>query len=146
MSESKKCSMCKRRKTLAKFDKDSSSQDGVHHRCNECTKAYKKRTLHRLGTRYSSYKDSAKRRKFAFDLTIEQFDAITAEQCYYCGGFSGEYESHKFNGVDRLTSDEGYFEHNCVPCCATCNSMKSTQDSEDFVEHVEKIHEHYNSS
>ena len=47
-----------------------------------------------------------------------------------------------YNGIDRLNPENGYSIENCVPCCSTCNYMKHTQQTSDFLEHVKKIYNH----
>ena len=45
----------------------------------------------------------------------------------------------KRNGIDRLNSKLGYFLDNCVPCCATCNTMKMSLGEKEFITHINKI-------
>ena len=48
----------------------------------------------------------------------------------------------KHNGVDRLDSSIGYEKFNCAPCCFKCNRAKDTMSSEEFIDHIERIHNH----
>jgi hypothetical protein len=97
-----------------------------------------------------SYKRSAKRRNYDFQLTKEQFKEITSKNCYYCdieptelknytGDFKGTYMA---NGVDRVDSSLGYSLENCVACCSICNSMKTYHNYEKFIEKVNRIYNH----
>jgi hypothetical protein len=70
---------------------------------------------------YSSCRSGAKRRKIPFALTFEQYKTITSNKCHYCQGLAIENE---VTGVDRLDSDIGYIESNCVACCPRCNYLK----------------------
>lgn len=95
-----------------------------------------------LKARYTKYRLGAEDRNFVFELTLEEFDAITKMPCEYCGGYSDELDGAKFNGIDRINTLDGYIYDNCVPCCATCNQMKMAFDLHDFLEHVKKIVNH----
>lgn len=93
-----------------------------------------------LRPRYSAYKygkRKQKRTEVDFTLTLEQFADITSQVCHYCDGYS---PGHDFCGVDRVDNDKGYVADNCVPCCSTCNFMKRNLTKEQFLEHVERIH------
>jgi hypothetical protein len=39
----------------------------------------------------------------------------------------------RHNGIDRLVNDGGYSAENSVPCCWTCNRMKSDMSAADFL-------------
>lgn len=102
----------------------------------------RRRARKQLKARYRKYKIGAEDRKFAFELTLEEFDTITKMPCEYCGEYSDEIDGVKFNGIDRINTLNGYVYDNCVPCCATCNQMKMAFDLHDFLEHVKKIVNH----
>lgn len=102
-------------------------------------KKQRKRYRKYLKARYTKYELGAKKRNFAFELSLEEFDEITKMPCEYCGGYSDELDGVQFNGIDRINSSDGYIYENCVPCCATCNQMKMAFDLHDFLEHVKKI-------
>ena len=92
--------------------------------------------------RYKKYEREAKERNLSFDLSIDEFDAMTKQPCFYCGEFGKERDGVNYNGVDRINSLDGYSMSNCVPCCETCNRMKTNHDLHDFLEHVKKIVNH----
>lgn len=99
---------------------------------------------------YQSYKYSATHRNLIFNLSFIQFIQLTKENCFYCntppknnwklygctGGFRGSYV---FNGVDRKINNIGYTPENSVPCCGTCNLMKTDMSDTEFIEHAQKI-------
>lgn len=84
-------------------------------------------------TRYEVYKQNAKERGYAFNLSLEQFTDITNQSCHYCGGFNA------YNGVDRKDNGIGYELNNCLPCCGTCNRMKSTINYDKFISQCKLI-------
>lgn len=78
---------------------------------------------------FSSYRTTAKRRNFDFNLSIEEFKEITSKNCYYCEiEPSSRMEKHKYiyyyNGIDRVDNSKGYIKGNIVPCCTQCNTKK----------------------
>jgi hypothetical protein len=61
---------------------------------------------------------SIKFRGLESTLTYEDFEALFKQPfCFYCGGDS--------TGLDRLDNTQKYCLENCVPCCPTCNNIKS---------------------
>ena len=82
-------------------------------------------------------------------LTLEQFQNLISQNCYYCGSLPETriYSKNKIvqdrifvkNGIDRINSSGHYSIDNCVPCCKRCNTMKSVYSIDDFFEHIKKI-------
>ena len=105
-------------------------------------RARRKRYNITLNGRYGIYKQNAKQRNIPFNLTIEEFDNITQQPCFYCGGFNGEHDGIPYSGVDRVSSNVEYVTDNVISCCETCNKMKLDHDLHDFLEHVKKITNH----
>ena len=91
-----------------------------------------------LPKQYRSYIMSANKRGITFNLTVEEFEAITSQNCTYCG-------TNARIGVDRTNSKEGYTIENAQPCCTMCNLMKFTHDSHVFINHIKRISKHLNS-
>lgn len=102
---------------------------------------------------YRSYKQGAKNRGHSFDLSFEEFNSIISCNCAYCGELPKEADGEllikrgdthqptiRYNGVDRVNPELGYSIDNCVPCCPKCNYMKGTLQKEEFLFHIEKIH------
>ena len=88
-----------------------------------------------------------------WQLSLEEYSKLIHENCYYCGepptsdniwNKSSKRQCDKeliyINGVDRVDSDKGYTIDNCVPCCPTCNSMKSTFNIHKFLHQINKIY------
>lgn len=108
-----------------------------------------------INGKFATYIRSAMDRKLSFDLTKEEFTALSALECYFCGKQptpfnpynSPAYTRRKykllpdtferawilFNGIDRLDNALGYTLMNCAPCCPDCNTSKSDDSEADFV-------------
>lgn len=108
--------------------------------CSHCRQDYAKEKIKEralsperkaLHLKYQSYKSNAKTRNLRFNLTLEEFESITKENCHYCGDSEV--------GVDRINNREGYVENNVVPCCTTCNMMKKDLEYDAFLAHVSKV-------
>jgi hypothetical protein len=87
-------------------------------------------------TTFTSYITSARSRGLAFELLQDEFDALVAKACTYCGR---EPTSKHKTGVDRLDSSAGYFSDNCVPCCGECNVAKRTMTASAFVDKCKAV-------
>jgi hypothetical protein len=117
-----------------------------------------------INEQYNSHIYNAKIRNLN-SLQKEDWLKIVFLPCYYCGetdtrnyakypayrkklkntlteDIIAEFEV-KMNGVDRLDSTKGYDIENCVPCCGTCNFIKSDCTEEKFIIHITKIYKHY---
>jgi len=97
---------------------------------------------------YSKYVLGSKRRSIDFNLSKDEFISIIKKDCCYCGDspsqiFKGSSEDHNllYNGIDRKDNKVGYIKDNCVPCCKTCNYMKTDMTLEKFISHVKKIND-----
>ncbi len=87
---------------------------------------------------YNTYKQTAARRHYKFEITPEQFLELTAKECYYCG----EPPSRSllrmgqipfiYTGIDRIDNSKGYTIDNCRPCCTQCNMAKNTLTEREF--------------
>lgn len=102
------------------------------------------------------YKSSAKSRGLAFDLSEEFMRKCIKNKCFYCDGepsnlkklpiLKGEdfIRTLAYQGIDRINSEMGYIEKNCVSCCITCNRMKNNLDQQGFFLHLKKIYKNHN--
>lgn len=75
--------------------------------------------------RYKTYKASAKKRGFLFDISQDEFISFIGKSCFYCGEIA--------LGIDRIDSSLGYINGNIVSCCKDCNWMKSNKSTEEFI-------------
>ena len=122
----KKCFRCGEWLSIENFWKNSSQKDGYTNECKICCSSAKE-------NRYNIYKKNATRRNIDFGLSKEEFYKITSEPCHYCGNIE------KYNGIDRIDSNQGYILNNCVPCCEYCNKMKLDYSTKFWIEHMKKI-------
>ena len=74
----------------------------------------------------------------AFELTREQFEALQAQDCHYCG--KANSASHR-NGVDRKDNAVGYTADNSVCCCMVCNLVKADMTDAQLIEQCKRIAE-----
>lgn len=100
---------------------------------------------------YRNYETQAKERNYSFDLTLDQFEELIAQNCHYCGvipsnTFKSEksvfhgLDSFRYNGIDRMINSEGYTTENCVPCCQKCNFAKKNYNYDDWVKWVYTVY------
>lgn len=118
-------------------------------KCKKCESKveYRKNAEHIIyKTMYRQYKHSAKKRGYDFNLSYDNFIKFVSQECYYCGRqpFSKREvtkakrsiwhndENIVVNGVDRINSNLGYSEENCVACCKVCNFAKSDMSLEEW--------------
>jgi hypothetical protein len=74
--------------------------------------------------RYRVFKfQSLNTRKISFTLTLEEYEKIIVEPCYYCAYELGEPVKIA-GGLDRIDNSKGYEPGNVVSCCAACNIMR----------------------
>ena len=94
---------------------------------------------HSLSARYKKYQIGADERNLSFSISLEEFDNITKQPCFYCGDLPEDQFGNHFTGVDRIDSSIGYEIENVVPCCAECNRMKLNYDLLDWTQKLLKI-------
>ena len=101
---------------------------------------------------FGTYKNTgAKSRGHSFELTAEQFYALTQGECWLCGCKPAQIHrpnksksTYVYNGIDRVDNAIGYTETNCLPCCGTCNKLKGAKDVEEFIQHIRRISRNLN--
>ncbi len=99
---------------------------------------------------YVTYRSSARKRGYCFELTFAQFYELSQQDCYYCGDppanvnkqtrYNGQYI---YNGIDRYDNKHGYTLTNSVPCCGMCNQMKMDYTFDKFIKKINQIHERF---
>lgn len=104
-----------------------------------------------IGRLISLYKTKARNKNRNFNLTREHFERLVSSNCYYCKKKPENIllrdGSKKiqiiYNGIDRVDSEQGYTEENCVSCCKICNRFKSDMNMVDWINHVKAIYEEF---
>jgi len=88
---------------------------------------------------YGIYKTGAARRGYCWELTKEEFRAMTEASCYYCGTKPSQVNrplrcngGYTYNGVDRVDNSQGYTKDNTVACCGRCNLAKGQMSVDEF--------------
>jgi hypothetical protein len=77
---------------------------------------------------------SEEKRGLEYSLTKEQYDELIYKACHLCG-----FKNGVGNGLDRQDNSVGYTYENVLPCCSTCNMMKSFYMKDEFIKHMSKI-------
>ena len=93
--------------------------------------------------RIEDYNRRANKKMIEIELTKEEFNKITKNDCYICGKISSD--KHK-NGIDRYDNNKGYYLDNCKPCCSDCNYMKRDIDYDTFIKKLIEIYENTNKN
>jgi len=87
--------------------------------------AKKRRSISANCQHYADYKNTSKRRKIKFSLTLKEFLYLTCHPCFYCGQPPKNFRrGFVYNGIDRIDHDKGYTVKNSLPCCSVCNSIR----------------------
>jgi hypothetical protein len=74
----------------------------------------------------------ARKRKLAFEISIQQYHLLYPQRCRYCGE-----PSH--GGLDRIDSKLGYLLSNVQACCHICNKAKGELTEAEFLRHLLSI-------
>ncbi len=100
-------------------------------------KKYPEAFCDHIGSTYESYRYSAVKRGYEFEITKEDYYKLIQEDCYLCG--KKTTETHQ-NGIDRFDNERGYTFHNSNACCGQCNLMKKEIDYQEFLDHLLKVY------
>lgn len=94
----------------------------------------------RLRSLFYTYRSKAKLRKIPFDISELQAAKMFVSNCAYCGAPPNNgNQSDPYTGIDRLDSNAGYSEHNCVPACFLCNRAKRDRGLAEFLAWAESV-------
>lgn len=90
------------------------------------------------------YVKRAAARGYCFKLTRAEFSALIIQPCFYCGKQPAQKQRQHgytllYNGIDRANNVVGYTQENSVPCCGTCNQMKSGLSALEFIRHARAV-------
>lgn len=85
-------------------------------------------------------RQSAGKRRHAFEMSPHEHYAMTQMDCTYCGAAPAprtvsrdkQAAYGQLNGIDRIDSSRGYVPGNVQPCCTSCNIAKLDRSDADF--------------
>ena len=114
--------------------------------CKSCGKGFYFKFENKL---FNDYITRCKYKNLEFNLTFEEFKKLINSNCFYCNvlpklhkhKIGNTIREFKSNGIDRISSDEGYTIKNCLPCCDNCNFAKSNLRFTDFLNHIKRIYD-----
>lgn len=99
--------------------------------------------VYAFNTLLTRYKKSAAIRGFNWELSEEEFRALTSKDCFYCGSeptaFIVKSSVYLYNGIDRINNNIGYQLSNVISCCKYCNYGKRDLTIAEFVARSAKI-------
>jgi hypothetical protein len=104
-----------------------------------CHRCYDKQSINRVFADQSRW---APKRGHEWHLSLEEFKAIVAQACHYCGVLP-EGRFVPFLGVDRKDNAVGYIMPNCVPCCHPCNMAKGKMGYDEFIALCRRVAIHH---
>lgn len=102
---------------------------------------------------FDAYKRQAFSRNLNFDISEEEFNKLTKENCYYCNStpsnirknnkfIEDKQDVYIYNGIDRIDNNIGYKLSNCVSCCKKCNYGKLNMNKNEFLEWIKNVYNH----
>ena len=71
--------------------------------------------------RFKACMGYSKRRNIEWKISIEKYFILCEMPCFYCDKIT----QNQGYGLDRLDNSRGYDEDNVVPCCGSCNVIRS---------------------
>jgi hypothetical protein len=102
---------------------------------------------------WTSYQCHAKNLNVNFNLSKEQFKNLIFSPCHYCSSDLSNIRKvnnltgnkvFKYNGIDRMNTNEDYTVENCVAACKNCNYAKRKLSYDDFINLAKKIAANFN--
>jgi len=73
-----------------------------------------------MKTRYARSRANARKRKKAWEITIEEYEKLI-DLCFYC---QKDVKLEIGTGLDRIDNAKGYLIDNVLSCCGDCNKMR----------------------
>lgn len=88
------------------------------------------------------------------DLSFEDFKKQSQLLCHYCNEWSPNVRKQRgrphityaYHGLDRLDSSQPHNLNNVVPCCWSCNNMKSNHHINDYLGRIGKIYRNHKTT
>lgn len=93
-----------------------------------------------LTARFNSVRYGAIKRNKFWNISLELYKELVVQDCFYCHRAPHQISHGKqalpVNGLDRWINNQGYCDHNVVPCCGSCNHLKGKMDGDDFLKEI----------
>lgn len=89
---------------------------------------------------FSHFKCDAVNKDKSINITENMYNSIVSQPCNYCKNSSKIQNNVGARGIDRINSTFGYIPGNIVPCCKTCNCIKSNLSVTEFFQHLLEIY------
>lgn len=126
----KTCSKCEIEKPYNRFDKSTVTKDKLTGKCKDCIREYAmnayKNPIRRAAILCTQYRKIDSKKAIVNDLTPEfLFKNIVTKPCSYCGDIIDNI------GCDRIDNNKGHLQNNVIPCCNTCNWVRSNKFSKE---------------
>lgn len=78
--------------------------------------------------RWRALQQDAYEKGLFFMIPFEAAERLFGQPCFYCGSLA--------NGIDRTDPTRGYLLSHSLPCCAICQTMKSTDTPLEFLDRI----------
>lgn len=97
----------------------------------------------------ATYQRNALTRGLSWELSDDDFNRLTSQDCFYCGGAPSNVAQGKtwngdftYNGIDRVHNDLGYTLDNVVSACRLCNAAKRDLSYDEFTAWLGRLTAH----
>lgn len=110
---------------------------------------------------FNRMRNSARRRRLPWNLSLHHFKRLVTSRCNWCETAPAErfnavvsknrrmQRKHatryvrdgwiKYNGLDRVNNDRGYFRRNVKPSCKYCNFARNERTVQEFKSWIKRI-------
>ena len=131
----RRCSKCKKFKSLDKFYKDKSKVSGVTSHCKMCKDKYIK--VHQAGRKRNSVYDYDKRLRVKYDLTLKDYNRMLEQQKGLCAICKQPETCIQSGKVRRLTVDHNHLTGKVRGLlCIICNTKLGVLENREFVDNA----------
>jgi 5-methylcytosine-specific restriction endonuclease McrA len=126
VSETKRCSKCRRTLPASQFCSDRTRLDGLNAWCHECR---------RVGSATGTGRYRARKRSLPGTLTNLEWEGILHAYGYRCAYCRGDNRGRTFHREHVIPASRGgaYTAENIVPSCHSCNSRKNNKTGDEFL-------------
>lgn len=83
------------------------------------------------------FRYSTKKRKLKYTISRDFYEELLTKPCHYCGMLRSSTSLSSW--IDRVDNEKGYLIDNVLPCCPTCNKLKSDYLTKEEIEEIIKL-------